>query len=107
MSLGDHVSAYDEERIGELLRRLPPPPEGWVRAAQELPFARRGIDQLVERARADTRFREALLADAETTLQAEGYEANDVVLHMLQDELEASDGDEGPAEGDEPGEDQA
>ena len=29
--------SYDEERLGELLRRLPPAPEGWARAAQELP----------------------------------------------------------------------
>ena len=27
---------YDESRLGELLRRLPPAPEGWVKAAQEL-----------------------------------------------------------------------
>ena len=45
------MSGYDEEQIADLLRRLPPAPEGWVRAAQELPIARRGLDDIVERAR--------------------------------------------------------
>ncbi len=62
----------DEARLAELLRRLPPPPEGWVRAAQELPFARRTLDEIVARAEADVRFREALLADLEAAL-TDGY----------------------------------
>ena len=44
------MNAYDEERIGRLLRLLPPAPEGWVRAAQELPAARAMLDELVARA---------------------------------------------------------
>ena len=36
--------SYDEEKLGTLLRRLPPAPEGWVRAAQELPAARAALD---------------------------------------------------------------
>ena len=90
------MTSYDEQRLGEILRRLPPVPEGWVRAAQELPFARREIDQIVERARADALFREALFTDAEAVLSAEGYEANDVVLHMLQEELEPQADDDAP-----------
>ena len=46
-----------------LLRTLPAAPEAWVKAAQEIPLARRGLDDIVERARADQAFREALIAD--------------------------------------------
>jgi hypothetical protein len=34
----------DESRIAELLSVLAPAPEAWVRAAQELPLARRELD---------------------------------------------------------------
>lgn len=68
------MSAYDEQRLGRLIGLLPPAPEGWVRAAQELPAARRGLDQLVARAEADAAFRASVLADLESALQAEGVE---------------------------------
>jgi hypothetical protein len=68
------MTGYDEERIAELLRLLPAPPDGWVRAAQELPHARAEIDEIVSRAKGDTAFREALVADLETALAAAGYE---------------------------------
>ena len=48
---------YDEERLGVLLRILRPAPTGWVRAAQELPAARRTFDEIVTRAEADHAFR--------------------------------------------------
>ena len=56
---GDSVSAMphiDEVRLGELLGVLPPAPVGWVQAAQELPEARRQLDEIVELARADAAF---------------------------------------------------
>jgi hypothetical protein len=56
---------YDEERIAELLRLLPPAPRGWVRAAQELPLARLGLDAIVRRAEEDAAFRARLVADLE------------------------------------------
>ena len=65
---------YDEERIAVLLRVLRPAPTGWVRAAQELPAARRTFDEIVARAEADAAFRAALVADLERALAAEGYE---------------------------------
>jgi len=64
---------YDEERLGELIALLPPAPTGWVRAAQELPAARRDLDEIVERARADAEFRLRLVADLEQALANEGY----------------------------------
>lgn len=77
------MSAYDEERIADLLRRMRPAPEAWVRAAQELPLALRGLDDIVERARADDRFRRALIADLESALDAEGYEPGPEAIEAL------------------------
>jgi len=81
------MTAYDEERIAELLRLLTPAPEAWVRAAQELPLALRGLDDLVERARADDRFRRALVADLESALAAEGYEPDPNMVELLRRRL--------------------
>jgi hypothetical protein len=68
------AARYDEERLSELLGMLPPAPTGWVQAAQELPEARRQLDEIVERARRDAAFRVRLIADLEAALAAEGYE---------------------------------
>ena len=75
--------AYDEERLGGLLRLLRPAPVGWVQAAQELPAARRSMDEIVARAEADLAFREALIADLEIALEQAGYEPD----RRLMDEL--------------------
>ena len=66
-----------------LLRVLRPAPASWVRAAQELPDARRSLDEIVARAEADLRFREALVADLEATLALEGYEPEREVVEEL------------------------
>jgi hypothetical protein len=67
---------FTEERIALLLRLLQPAPVAWVRAAQELPAARRTFDEIVSRAQADIAFRDALVADLERALEAEGYDPN-------------------------------
>ena len=79
---------YDEERLGVLLRILRPAPTGWVRAAQELPAARRQFDQIVARAEADASFRAALIADLEQTLAAEGYEPDSRILAEIRARLD-------------------
>ena len=43
------MTAFDEERLARLIRALPPAPEAWVRAAQELPLAKAGLDEIVAR----------------------------------------------------------
>jgi hypothetical protein len=73
----------DVERLGELLRLLPPPPAGWVQAAQELPFARRTLDEIVARAEADLAFRERLVAHLEAALAEAGYEPDERTLAEL------------------------
>jgi hypothetical protein len=77
------MSNYDAERLARLIGMLPPAPEGWVQAAQEMPAARGEIDQIVARAQADAEFRAALLADLETALQAEGFEPEPRVVNEL------------------------
>ena len=81
---------YDEERLGELLRLLRPAPIPWVRAAQELPYARRTFDEIVARAEADIVFRDALVADLEKTLALEGYEPDRRILTELRARLSES-----------------
>ena len=76
-------SRHDEERLGELLGLLPPAPAAWVQAAQELPQARRGLDEIVERARVDAEFRRLLLADLEAALADAGYEPTDALLEAV------------------------
>jgi len=78
-----------EERIAELLRALPAPPQGWIEAAKELPAARRELDTIVERIGQDERFRELVRADLEEALKAEGVEPTPAVLALLRRRLEA------------------
>jgi hypothetical protein len=78
-----------EERIAELLRTLPAPPQGWVEAAKELPTARRELDTIVERIERDERFRELVRADLEEALRAEGVEPTPAVVALLRRRLDA------------------
>ena len=90
------MNGYDEEQIARLLRLLPPAPEAWVRAAQELPAARAALDELTARAERDAAFRLELDADLERALAAAGYEGSPSVVSRLRRLLE-------PVEGAEPG----
>jgi len=83
------MTTYDEERLGELLRLLPPAPAGWVEAAQELPGARAELDALVQRAEQDAAFRQALVDDLEAALRAAGVEPRPVVVEHLRRRLAA------------------
>ena len=81
------MSTFAEERIAQLIKALPPTPRGWVTAAQELPLARRGLDDIVARAEADAEFRQACLADLETALSAAGYELDADLLAAVRRRL--------------------
>ncbi len=81
------VSRYDEEHLAELIAALPPAPEGWVRAAQELPLMRRGLDTILARFEADEEFRRACAADLETALAAAGYASDPDVLEAVRARL--------------------
>jgi len=84
---GDRQMNYDLESLGELLRALPPAPSAWVQAAQELPPRRGALDDIVARAERDVEFRRRLLADLESALAAEGYDAEPPVLDALRRRL--------------------
>jgi hypothetical protein len=77
------MTAFHEERLARLIRALPPAPAAWVRAAQELPLARAGLDEIVARAEADADFRARLVADLDAALEAEGYERDPAVVEAL------------------------
>ena len=77
------MSNYDHEQLSRLIGMLPRAPESWGQAAQELPAARRGLDQLDARAEADAAFRAQVLADLEQALQAEGVEPQPRVVEEL------------------------
>jgi hypothetical protein len=77
------MTAFNEERLARLIRALPPAPAAWVRAAQELPLARAGLDEIVVRAEADADFKARLVADLEAALEAEGYERDPAVVEAL------------------------
>ncbi len=80
---------YNEEMLAELLRTLPAAPEAWVKAAQEIPLARRGLDDIVERARADKAFRDALIADLESALEDAGYEPDPALADAVRARLQS------------------
>ena len=81
------MTTFNEERLGELLRMLPPAPAGWVAAAQELPFARIQLDALVERAEADAAFRASVVDDLELALRAVGVEPKPAIVDHLRKRL--------------------
>jgi hypothetical protein len=83
------MSGYDINRIAELLRLLQPPPEGWIRAAQELPQARAELAVIVARAEEDAAFRAKVVADLEAALEAEGIDPTPSVVAALRVRLDA------------------
>jgi hypothetical protein len=83
------MTAYDEQRLAELIKALPPAPQAWVEAAQELPLARATLDDIVAKAEADLAFRAALIADLEDALRLEGYEPETLPLDELRRRLDA------------------
>ena len=75
----------DIERLARLVAALPPPPEGWVAAAQELPAHRRGLDALIARAEHDAALRAHLVADLESALAEVGIEPTPPILDELRE----------------------
>jgi hypothetical protein len=86
----NRISDNDEERVAKLLSLLTPAPDAWVQAAQELPRARRGLDEIVALAQADQSFRDAVLADLETALEERGYEVEPDLISELRQRLSTS-----------------
>jgi hypothetical protein len=83
------MTAMDEERLARLISALPPAPEAWVQAAQELPAARAELDEIVGRAEADAEFQARLVADLEAALAVDGYEPSRALVHLLRARFES------------------
>ena len=79
------MSEYDHDALGRLIAALPPAPSGWVKAAQQLPAARRGIDDIVDRAVADAAYRKRVVADLESALAEVGIEPTSPILDELRE----------------------
>jgi hypothetical protein len=82
---------YDEERLAELIAMLPPAPDPWVRAATELPAARRAIDQIVALAGTDAELRQALVDDLEEAVRKAGFEPDPTIVRGLRERLASRD----------------
>ena len=78
---------YDESRLAELIAALRPAPAAWVQAAKELPAARRSLDGIGERARADAEFRRQVIADLEGALATAGVEPDRHLVDKLRREV--------------------
>jgi hypothetical protein len=78
---------YSEEHLAGLLRLLPPPPADWVRAAAELPRARRELEQIVALAETDAAFRRELIADLDAALERAGLEPAPRLVRELRTRL--------------------
>jgi hypothetical protein len=81
------VKTYDIEQLARLLGALPPPPEGWVSAAQELPRMRAGLDDLIVRAEQDAELRARLVADLESALAESGISPTPHILAVARARL--------------------
>jgi hypothetical protein len=81
--------AFDEERIGRLIGLLEPVPEGWVRAAQEIPAFRSMLDEIVARAEADQAFRAQVVANLEAAVAEAGFEPRPRAVEELRRRIEA------------------
>jgi hypothetical protein len=89
MNIGDrNVTAYDEERLGDLLSALPPAPPAWVKAAQGLPFIHARVDEIVARAEQDDDYRRRVVADPQTALQEADVVAHADAVEILRRELD-------------------
>lgn len=82
------VPTYDIESLARLIGALPPAPEGWAVAAQELPRVRAGLDDLVVRAGGDAQLRARLVADLESALAESGISPTPRILAEARARLE-------------------
>jgi hypothetical protein len=85
------MSDIDEQHLAELLSALPPAPEAWVQAAVHLPRARAQLEsrvaEVLARAEADRRVREALVADPQAALTDLGIEPSEPLVAELRARL--------------------
>jgi hypothetical protein len=82
------MAAYNEEKLAEILGALPPAPEAWVRAAQDLPLKRQGLDEILERADADEEYRRRVIENPVAALEEAEVVAHADVVEILRRRLD-------------------
>ena len=88
--MNDHP-ADQEQALASLLSELREPPRPWIEAAQQLPAARRSLDEIVARAEVDAAYRKQSLAGLEDALRAEGREPEPRLVASLRARLSELD----------------
>ncbi len=83
------MKSYEIDEIARLLAALPPAPEGWVAAAQQLPQARAAFDSLLARAAADAELRARLVADLEAALLEAGITPTPSLIDLARQRLQS------------------
>jgi hypothetical protein len=78
---------YDEQRLAELIRMLPPAPQAWVEAAAARPAMLIAVDHVIALAETDAGFREELIADLESAMQRAGVEPRPEVADAVRSRL--------------------
>lgn len=86
------MSEYDEIQLSKLIGALPPAPEPWLRAAQELPRTRRELEELLPRLERDAEFRRQATRDLERALEQAGFEPRPGLVEALRRRLSADSG---------------
>jgi hypothetical protein len=83
------MKSYEIDEIARLIAALPPAPEGWVAAAQQLPQARAAFDSLLARAAADAELRARLVADLEAALLEVGLTPTPSLVELARQRLQS------------------
>jgi hypothetical protein len=81
------VKTHETEQLARLIAALPPPPWGWVAAAQELPVHRRNLDELLVRAQSDEALRARLIENLESALVESGIAPTPPILEAARAQL--------------------
>jgi hypothetical protein len=81
------MTELTEQQLAALITSLPPAPESWIKAAQELPRARQALETLVARAQAGIEQQQAILADLEAAFHTEGVDPQRGLIQELRNRL--------------------
>jgi hypothetical protein len=83
------IGTHDIGHLARRLAALPPAPEGWLVAAQELPQMRRNLDDLLTQAESDAGLRDRLVANLESALAESGIRPTPRIVHEARTRLHA------------------
>jgi hypothetical protein len=79
------MPAYDETEIANLLRLLPPAPEGWAEGAKELPRTRDELDRVLPTIERDAEVRAEVTRDLQDALEREDEDGDEETRRTRED----------------------